>query len=577
MTDLNYTPTEEQRKVIEHAGSAFVTACPGAGKTRTMVERARIILHDETDPRGIAFLSFTNAAVEELEARLRAFGVLPVPLFPSFIGTFDRFLWQFLIAPFGIQGCTVAPRLIPDKGDWQVIPFDGAQPLSLKCFDRVTGKVDILLAKEEGYDVTKRNIATHEARALAMINSSRTKGHVDFEDIRLNVRARLEDTAFAERIGAALAGRFREIFVDEAQDCNPADLKIVEWLRQSGITVKVICDPYQSIYEFRGGVTNQLMQFAQKFPETDRLPMSGNFRSTPAICGAIVALRPPAARANPDLPLGRHNIDEIPVHILAYSGKGVSTAIGQEFKKIAFTDLGIPLQDAPILAATRATAAKAIGQPASKPTQHKTLLLAEAVTNYHFSFALGNRREALARLHCITLLIQGDIANLGEYHTYFSIQGLEDGRWRPGIIEIANGLRFDPSMTTAQWLQNARSLFAPRLADGFNINQRLRFDSSLSDVLVGAPTDFPPAKTIHSVKGLEFPAVCVVMTSQTAGKILDLLEGKNSPNIEEDARKVYVGASRAQRLLVFAIPKSQANRLDTLLTNSGCTTILHDI
>lgn len=575
MTIPIFTPTDEQRKIIEQSGSAFITACPGAGKTRTMVERARIILRDGTDQRGIAFLSFTNAAVEELEARLRK--VLPVPVFPSFIGTFDRFLWQFLIVPFGIPGCAVVPRLIPDKGDWNVKPgYDGAQALPLKCFDRVTGKLtDTALAKEHGFDVSKRSAQSHETIALKIIEGARTKGQVDFDDVRACVRGRLKDTAFSQKLGAALTARFREVFVDEAQDCNPADLRIVDWLRESGIAVKVICDPNQSIYAFRGGVTNQLLEFGATFPATDRLPMSGNFRSTPAICSAIVALRPPSARANPDQPLGRYKTDATPVHILSYSGAGVSPAIGREFGKLV-QGLGIPLQDAPVLAATRAAGAKAIGQPAPKQTAHKTLLLAEAVTSYHFAFAVGNRREALVELHRVMLLIQGHIEVLGNYHSYIEEEGLDDGQWRPSAIEIANALRFDPLETVDQWLEKARNLLAPGLIDGLKINQRLRNDKDIANVLAGAPVDSPPARTIHSVKGLEFPAACVVLTSQRAGKILDLLEGTSS-EADEDARKIYVGASRAERLLAFAVPKSQAARLDALLKTVGCATELHQI
>ena len=84
-----YCPTDQQKTVIIHDRSAFVTACPGAGKTRTMVERARHLADRTDDKRGVAFLSFTNAAVDELQGRLRLFGLLPSPLFPSFIGTFD--------------------------------------------------------------------------------------------------------------------------------------------------------------------------------------------------------------------------------------------------------------------------------------------------------------------------------------------------------------------------------------------------------------------------------------------------------------------------------------------------------
>ncbi|KAB0784496.1 UvrD-helicase domain-containing protein, partial [Pseudomonas aeruginosa] len=97
MSPRPFTPTGEQTRVIGHAGSAFVAACPGAGKTRVLVERARSLLAERSAGRGIAFLSFTIAAVSELEGRLRREGLLKTPAFPHFIGTFDGFLWQFLI------------------------------------------------------------------------------------------------------------------------------------------------------------------------------------------------------------------------------------------------------------------------------------------------------------------------------------------------------------------------------------------------------------------------------------------------------------------------------------------------
>lgn len=579
MNAPNYSPTHEQRKIIDHSGSAFVTACPGAGKTRTMVERARVLLSDRTDRRGIAFLSFTNAAVQELEARLRLFGALPIPLFPSFIGTFDRFLWQFFIVPFGIQGCAGIPHLIPDKSDWQVIPFSGAQAISLKCFDRITAAIDANLATREGFnasDQKRRN--TYEACARAILSEAKSKGLIDFEDVRVSVQQRLSDTSFAKNVGCAFAGRFREIFVDEAQDCNPADLLIVDWLRQSSITVKVICDPNQSIYAFRGGVTNQLQRFGETFSENDRLTMSGNFRSPPAICSAIVALRPPSARAIPDRPLGRYKDSTTPVHIFSYRGTTIPSAIGREFKSLVIAQ-GISLAEAPVLASTRSSCSRAIGQPPPRNTEHKTLLLAEAITNYHFSFAVGDRHTALFKLHRIVLLAQGHIKAVGDYHSYIAAHGLEDRRWRPDIIEIANRLAFDPLQTVEQWLQKAREVLAPGLVAGLNISQRLRNDGAIRDVLVGAPSDSPPARTIHSVKGLEFPAVCVVMTSQRAGNILDVLENGSSsdPDADEDARKIYVGASRAERLLVFAVPRSRVARLDALLKGTGCNTVVQEI
>lgn len=540
-----------------------------------MVERARHLLSDRSDRRGVAFLSFTNAAVDELEVRLRSFGILPTPLFPSFIGTFDRFLWQFFVAPFGMEGCAVAPRLIPDKGDWIVQPHETMHELPLRAFDRKTGSLDRAIAAVEGFG-SDRDATRHEACALRMLASARAKGHVDFDDVRTCVKDRLGDNVFAGRLGSALAARFREIFVDEAQDCNPDDLEIVQWLRSSGLTVKVICDPNQSIYQFRGGITDELNRFAERFEEQDRLPMSGNFRSTPAICAAIVGLRPPAARGVPDRALGMLKDDPTAVHILSYGGTSVPAAIGVKFGELVKSH-GIAVVEAPILASTLPSAAKAIGHPASKDTAHMTLVLAKAATDFHFSFNLGNRREALANLHRAILLVQGRIDTVGDYHRHVASDELEDGRWRPEIIQAAAALKFVPGMSADAWLDNARSALAPGLVTSGSIGQRLRSNSGLLAALATPPADAHPARTIHSTKGLEFPAVCVVLTSTKAGGILEHLEGAARPEFAEDARKIYVAASRAQRVLAMAIPRSRASRLEKILQGGGCTTVRHDI
>tara|TARA_R110000787_G_scaffold208307_3_gene318239 strand:+ start:4685 stop:6415 length:1731 start_codon:yes stop_codon:yes gene_type:complete len=572
-----YCPTDQQKTVIIHDRSAFVTACPGAGKTRTMVERARHLADRTDDKRGVAFLSFTNAAVDELQGRLRLFGLLPSPLFPSFIGTFDRFLWQFFIAPFGIPGCAALPRLVPDKNNWEVKPpFPKAQALTLDCFDRKTGVIDATRAGKQGFDATNRNPAAWETRARNILRNALERGQVDFDDVRLCVAERLKDKDFAARVGAALAARFREIVVDEAQDCNPSDLAVVHWLRRSGLAVKVICDPHQSIFQFRGGITNELLEFADTFDPSDRLMMSGNFRSTGAICAAIVALRPPSARVDKDEAIGKHKDDPTPIFLLSYSGNGVSTAIGAKFTDLV-RSLDIPIGHAPVLASRLPSASKAIGQPTLDKTSHMTLLLAKAVMSYHFAFAVGNRREALTDLHRMILFIRGHIKTMGDYHNHLAESGIIDGRWRPDVIAVANELRYEPGETPDQWLARARLSVDADMATGMNVNQRLRSHSNLATALAAAPVDAPPPRTIHSAKGLEFPAVCVVMTSQKAGRILDYLEGDTTNGADEDARKIYVAASRAERLLVMAIPKNTAGRMQALLTSVGSAVEIHKI
>lgn len=84
----------EQKSALE-LNVRLVEACPGAGKTRAIVQRYK--LRADTSDRGVALLSFTNAAIDEATARssdrpdlLRA---------PHFVGTFDTFLHRYIVTP----------------------------------------------------------------------------------------------------------------------------------------------------------------------------------------------------------------------------------------------------------------------------------------------------------------------------------------------------------------------------------------------------------------------------------------------------------------------------------------------
>lgn len=298
MSSQRFKPTPEQQAVIDHDGSAFVTACPGAGKTRVMTERARRLFGDMPSGQGVAFLSFTQGAVVELERRLREEVLLPSPAFPNFIGTFDSFVWQFLIAPFGAKGSDARPQLVADVADIAVMPFKGAQPLPLSCFCPDTGIILEKSAALHGFDVSEKpdhQVKAYMKAAMGIRTRLRDRGQLSFEEARRVALQRINDAPVASRIAAALASRFREVIVDEAQDCNPDDLRIVTWLRMSSLRVTVVCDPHQSIYEFRGGVTDELLTFAESFAKDERKTLNGNFRQHPT------SAKPPRVYVHPRL------------------------------------------------------------------------------------------------------------------------------------------------------------------------------------------------------------------------------------------------------------------------------------
>jgi superfamily I DNA/RNA helicase len=572
MTKASFTPTPEQEIVITHSRSAFISACPGAGKTQVLVERARNQLKDRLSGQGIAFLSFTNAAISEFRNRLQLEALLHSPPFPHFVGTFDSFLWQFLIAPFGVPGHLKAPQLIPDLGDRSVTPYPGARPIPLSCFDNMTGELIPDKVIQLGFDPT-----TNPALTQRYVNTARrsrerfiARGELDFTDVRTIAKGHLANPPLSKSLSAALAGRFREIIVDEAQDCNPADVEIIDWLRGAGIVTKVICDPHQSIYEFRGGVTNQLFKLGQTFDQGDRLTMRGNFRSNHNICKAIATFRAPSEQDLTDQPLGKNATDKTQIYILSYAGNSVPASIGVKFGELVQA-LEMNAANCPVLSSTRDSACNALGQTTDASTQDRTFRLALAITSFHLAHEINARKLAMEAVHKIVLEIEDRIGEK-TYHQHVAVEGLEPADWRPSILALIQSLRYDPHKDpdANAWLARARKHLSPHLAAGGpSISQRLRNHKDLGAVFAIKPTSNLTARTIHSAKGMQFPAVCVVMTTTTTKGILDYLTTDQPSEHAEGARKLYVAASRAERLLAIAVPKSQAIRLTKHIQKNG--------
>jgi superfamily I DNA/RNA helicase len=582
MSPQVFQPTQEQQAIIGHDGSAFVTACPGAGKTWVMTERARRLFADMPAGRGVAFLSFTQGAIFELETRLREERILPSPVFPSFIGTFDSFVWQFLVAPFGVKGCDARPRLIADLADLTVKPFHNAHPLPLSCFCPVTGNIFEQAAKIRGFDVSQKlphQVKAYETKAMTIRAGLRERGHLGFDEARGAALERLKDAEAAPRIAAALAGRFREVIVDEAQDCNPDDLRVIAWLRDSGLPVKVVCDPHQSIYEFRGGVTDQLFDFAETFGDNNRKTLTGNFRSAPNICKSTAQFRPTASRTAPDEALGPHKDDATPVYILSYPGTAVPASIGATFyAHVEEADIGLALS--PVVAATKASGAAAAGQPRPSNRRDRAVRLAEAVTDFYFAAGFNDMKTAIDQVHQILLELEGRLADLS-YRQYLADNEVEQASWRPRVLFLLRALRFDPSKyaDAKAWHAAAKDLLAQHLTlgNGLSLPERLKWNDAVAAALAAVPAATAMPRTIHAVKGMEFPAVCVVTTASTLKNILDYLETGEPTDKVEDARKLYVAATRAEKLLVIAAPKSQADRLATYLRGQGAAVEIKEI
>lgn len=298
--------------------------------------------------------------------------------------------------------------------------------------------------------------------------------------------------------------------------------------------------------------------------------MSGNFRSNPNICKAIAAFRPSGQQDPMDQSLGPAANDTTPIHVLHYPGNSIPISIGQKFKQLLH-DHNLSPTSCPVISSTRDAACKAIGQAVDATTQDRTLRLALAVTSFHAGLEINARKQAMEALHGIVLELGG---KMGEktYHQYIAAEGLKPEDWRPAVLELLQLLRFDPvsDADAEAWLARARTHMAPYLdANGGSIAQKLKKHHVLAAILTCKPMSNLSARTIHSVKGMEFPGVCAVLSKTTCKDIIDYLTTGEPAQKAEGARKLYVAASRAERLLVIAVPKSQGARLVAQIKKTG--------
>jgi len=341
-------PTEEQWRAISMPLEPYVVVA-GAGSGKTSVIAARIVYlalvalgrvqadHDGVFPGSVLCLTFTNKATENLVHRVRrALATLDLPEgeepeilnYHSFAAqVLDRYGLLVGIEP-GQRVLTPAQRAelgehVLDRmsfehvaAEWQPSVVAGildlAQQAADHCvpLDRVVEfnreRLEALQAyrSEEPYRAALQRIELAEA-ARVFEELKRERGVIDFADqitLALRVVERYPDVAKDYR------SRFAAVVLDEYQDTNIAQGRLIESLFGGGFPVTAVGDPDQNIYAWRGASLYNLLQFPEQFLREDgsaseKLPLYTNFRSGARILSAadrIIAPLPPEQRPAAD-------------------------------------------------------------------------------------------------------------------------------------------------------------------------------------------------------------------------------------------------------------------------------------
>ncbi|WP_329359137.1 UvrD-helicase domain-containing protein [Streptomyces sp. NBC_01483] len=578
MSDLDTRRNQaqfQQQQAIHAAAPVFVRACPGAGKTRVLVDR-----HCLTPPgprrSGRALLSFTNVAADEL--RERCSGNRPdLTAYPHYIGTFDSFLWRYLVRPF-------LPATLP----WQhVLSWDHVPaavvgprkvPLSLFRFsyDSTTRRTRVQWPKP-GKHLINSELSQEEYVIRAERRRDllwQTRGYMTGHEVRIAALDHVRDPAVTD----LLRHRFFEVVVDEAQDCSELDLAILEHVHRAGLPLAIVADTDQGIYEWNDARPQDLHTFTQHI--SNHLELNGNWRSSPPICQLAATLRP-VLRSTPDLSVGDHYALDTPVLLLPYgrhrtkiSGLLDATAAGESFVAFA-AQIGIDAADCLALAHRNIAIPKARSKPAPhlpKEPDAKALAWAAAV------FAADEAPPAV-RGHALGLASTflndywhpEDTGPLAETLAAHDITPAVMRRRAAAFLAQLPAVDASPAR---DWRSKARTVLRAQLphpdaqltAPKILSLAKLDLDKPIRS-LIGLPEkadeEEQPAtmrsSNVHQAKGSEADAILIHLPRPQ--DITELLEAWADPlahtETSELLRVYYVAITRARRLVTLTYPYSK--------------------
>ncbi|MFN8468072.1 MAG: UvrD-helicase domain-containing protein [Caldilineaceae bacterium] len=285
LTRLN---SEQREAALYTDGPLIIVAGPGTGKTRTLTVRIAHLLQARlASPQTILAITFTNKAAAEMAERLGGL-VGAVTAAEVTVKTFHALGAQLLrtyameigLSPDFVildeaDRAALLKRAFPKLGETAV---DACLARISACKNQLLASNDPELAGEvlEGGSYVATVYAGYE-------DALRAAQAVDFDDL-ISLSVRLLETQAA--VLSAVQAAYQWISVDEYQDVNQAQYRLLRLLAAGGANLCVIGDPDQAIYGFRGADRRFFLAFADDYPNAKRLRLTRSYRSPQTLLDA---------------------------------------------------------------------------------------------------------------------------------------------------------------------------------------------------------------------------------------------------------------------------------------------------
>ena len=291
--DLDLLNPDQLDAVVHHGGPLLVVAGAGSGKTRVLTHRIAHLIHEGVPPSAILAITFTNKAADEMRHRVAAL-VGPVTK-AMWVCTFHSACVRILRAHGDRLGY---PRTfsIYDQADSQRLAGYVVRDLNLdaKRFPPRAAHGQISLWKNELITPSEAalrasNIFERKYADIYADYQSRLlkAGAMDFDDLLMKT---VELFRSHPDVLAHYQQRFQHVLIDEYQDTNMAQNEIALALAAQHEQITIVGDHDQSVYRFRGADLRNIAQFEEAFDNVTTIVLDQNYRSTQAILDAANAV-----------------------------------------------------------------------------------------------------------------------------------------------------------------------------------------------------------------------------------------------------------------------------------------------
>ncbi|XVV11908.1 ATP-dependent DNA helicase UvrD2 [Actinoplanes sp. CA-131856] len=541
---------EQRTAVTAPAGPVCILAGAGTGKTRAITHRiAYRTLAGEVNPRHILAVTFTARAAAEMRSRLTELGARGVQA-RTFHAAALRQVRYF--APRLLEGRAM-PELLESKA--RVVGLAAAR-VGVRA-DR-TGARDLAseiewakssLVEPGEYPVAATKALReppYEPAKVAEVFAAyeelkRRQGVIDFEDMLRAAVWGIEDHPdVAEQIRA----QYRHFVVDEYQDVNPLQQRLLEAWLGGRDDLTVVGDASQTIYSFTGATSSYLIDFPRQRREAVVVRLVRDYRSTPQVVGLANAVirqaRGNEARLRLEL-VGQRPPGAEPELKIFPDETGEAAAVAKKCRELI--GAGTPASEIAVLFRTNA----------QSETYEKALAEAEVpyvVRGAERFFERTEIRQAMIALRAAVRSIPGEtplvqavvegLAATGWQREQPPAGGAAREQWEAlaALVTLAEEYAKSP---TLEPIGQAGAVQRDLTLSGFNEELARRAEQQHAPTVAGVTL-----ASLHSAKGLEWDAVFLV---GLADGTLPTTYAKTPEQLEEERRLLYVGVTRARQYL----------------------------